>query len=31
LGGLFRTLWGLSPAQCEAVFPATRPLDLKLL
>jgi uncharacterized protein (DUF1501 family) len=31
LGGLFRTLWGLSPAQSAAVFPATRPIDLKLV
>jgi uncharacterized protein (DUF1501 family) len=31
LAGLFRTLWGLSPAQGAAVFPATTPLDLKLV
>lgn len=31
LGGLFRSLWGLSPAQLEQVFPAARPLDLKLV
>jgi len=31
LGGLFRTLWGLSAVQCDAVFPAVRPLDLKLV
>jgi uncharacterized protein (DUF1501 family) len=31
LGGLFRALWGLSPAQLERVFPAARPLDLKLV
>jgi uncharacterized protein (DUF1501 family) len=31
LGGLFRSLWGLSPAQSAAVFPETRPLDLKLV
>jgi uncharacterized protein (DUF1501 family) len=31
LGGLFRSLWGLSAVQCDAVFPAVRPLDLKLV
>ena len=31
LGGLFRTLWGLSAVQCDAVFPSVRPLDLKLV
>jgi uncharacterized protein (DUF1501 family) len=31
LGGLFRALWGLSPAQLERVFPAATPLDLKLV
>jgi uncharacterized protein (DUF1501 family) len=31
LGGLFRSLWGLSAGQCAAVFPETRPLDLKLV
>lgn len=31
LGGLFRSLWGLSAAQCAAVFPEMRPLDLKLV
>jgi uncharacterized protein (DUF1501 family) len=31
LGGLFRSMWGLSGAQCEAVFPTVRPLDLKLV
>ena len=30
LGGLFRTLWGLSPDQCARVFPQVAPLDLKL-
>jgi uncharacterized protein (DUF1501 family) len=30
LGGLFESLWGLSSAQSEAVFPQTRPIDLKL-
>jgi uncharacterized protein (DUF1501 family) len=31
LGGLFRSLWGLSEAQCASVFPQSRPLDLKLV
>jgi uncharacterized protein (DUF1501 family) len=31
LAGLFRTLWGLSAAQCTAVFPSTTPLDLGLV
>jgi uncharacterized protein (DUF1501 family) len=31
LGGLFRTLWGLSPDQLERVFPLTTPADLKLV
>ncbi len=31
LGGLFRTLWGLSSSQLERVFPAAPPLDLKLV
>ncbi len=31
LGGLFRSLWGLSAVQCDAVFPSVRPLDLKLV
>ncbi len=31
LGGLFRALWGLSPAQLEQVFPAARAVDLKLV
>jgi uncharacterized protein (DUF1501 family) len=31
LGGLFRRLWGLSPAQLEQVFPGAPPLDLKLV
>jgi uncharacterized protein (DUF1501 family) len=30
LGGLFRTLWGLSPDQCARVFPQVAPRDLKL-
>lgn len=31
LGGLFRTLWGLSNEQCERVFPQVNPIDLKLI
>jgi uncharacterized protein (DUF1501 family) len=31
LGGLFRSLWGLSAAQCAAVFPQTEPRDFKLV
>jgi len=31
LGGLFRTLWGLSNAQCAQVFPAVAPADLRLV
>jgi uncharacterized protein (DUF1501 family) len=31
LGGLFRTLWGLSSEQSGQIFPQTRPLDLKLV
>ena len=31
LGGLFASLWGLSSAQSEAVFPQTRPANLKLV
>jgi uncharacterized protein (DUF1501 family) len=31
LGGLFRSLWGLTPAQCATVFPGARPLDLALV
>jgi uncharacterized protein (DUF1501 family) len=31
LGGLFRTLWGLSNEQCERVFPQVDPIDLKLV
>jgi uncharacterized protein (DUF1501 family) len=31
LGGLFRTLWGLSPARLERVFPGAAPIDLKLV
>src|ERR1700691_5795073 len=28
LGGLFRTLWGLTPAQCATIFPQSAPRDL---
>jgi hypothetical protein len=28
---LFRTLWGLSPAQCTQVFPQVTPTDLQLI
>ena len=31
LGGLFRTLWGLSPEQSTRVFQQVPPLDLKLV
>src|SRR5271156_1589244 len=31
LGGLFRTLWGLSPTQSARVFQQTAPVDLKLV
>jgi uncharacterized protein (DUF1501 family) len=31
LGGLFRTLWGLSPAQCAQIFPQSTPADLGLV
>ena len=31
LGGLFRRLWGLDDRQLQAVFPGSRPLDLRLL
>ena len=31
LGGLFRTLWGLSPDQSTRVFPQAAPTDLKLV
>jgi uncharacterized protein (DUF1501 family) len=31
LGGLFRTLWGFSPAQSSRIFQQAAPLDLKLL
>ncbi len=31
LGGLFRSLWALSPEQCERIFRQTPPLDLGLV
>ncbi|HEY4214594.1 MAG TPA: DUF1501 domain-containing protein [Steroidobacteraceae bacterium] len=31
LGGLFRSMWGLSPEQCTQVFPQITPVDLKLV
>jgi uncharacterized protein (DUF1501 family) len=31
LGGIFRTMWGLSPGQSGRVFPRIPPLDLKLV
>jgi uncharacterized protein (DUF1501 family) len=31
LGGLFRTLWGLTSEQCERVFPQVHPIDLELV
>ena len=31
LGGLFQRLWGLESRQVQAVFPGSRPVDLKLL
>jgi uncharacterized protein (DUF1501 family) len=31
LGGLFRTLWGLSAEQCGRVFPQVAPTDLRLV
>jgi len=31
LGGLFRSLWSLSPAQCERIFQQTHPLELRLV
>ncbi len=31
LGGLFRRLWGLDDRQLQAVFPGSRPIDLRLL
>jgi uncharacterized protein (DUF1501 family) len=31
LGGLFRSLWGLSTSQCAGIFPQIAPLDLRLV
>jgi hypothetical protein len=31
LGGLFRSLWGLSPEQCTRVFQQVAPIELKLV
>ena len=31
LGGLFRSLWGLTSAQCAQIFPQVAPSDLKLV
>lgn len=31
LGGVFRTLWGLSPGQCARIFPQVCPRDLSLV
>jgi uncharacterized protein (DUF1501 family) len=31
LGGLFRSLWGLSPAQSSQIFPQTAPRELQLV
>jgi len=31
LGGLFRSLWGLSSAQCASVFAERAPVDLRLV
>ena len=31
LGGLFRSLWQLSPARCEQVFARVTPVDLRLV
>ena len=31
LGGLYRTLWGLSADQCAGIFPQAAPLDLRLV
>ncbi len=31
LGGLFRSMWGLDAGQTAHVFPATKPMDLKLV
>ena len=31
LGGLFRSLWTLTPAQCAQIFPQITPVDLQLV
>jgi uncharacterized protein (DUF1501 family) len=31
LGGLFRSLWSLTPAQCAQIFPQIAPIDLRLV
>jgi uncharacterized protein (DUF1501 family) len=31
LGGLFRSLWGLSPQQLQRVFPGSTPVDLQVV
>ncbi len=31
LGGLFRSLWALTSAQCAQIFPQVAPVDLKLV
>jgi uncharacterized protein (DUF1501 family) len=31
LGGVFRSMWGLSSERCARIFPQTAPLDLKLV
>jgi uncharacterized protein (DUF1501 family) len=31
LGGLFRSMWGLTSSQTAHVFPATQPMDMKLV
>jgi uncharacterized protein (DUF1501 family) len=31
LGGVFRSMWGLSPSQSARIFPQTAPVDLKLI
>jgi uncharacterized protein (DUF1501 family) len=31
LGGLFRSLWGLTPVQCAKIFPQIAPSDLNLV
>ncbi len=31
LGGLFRSMWGLTPSQCAQIFPQVAPSDLKLV